>query len=112
MKCPKHNMTMDEVNTRYGIRYGCPIVGCTVAAWKDSGATPADYETRQARILAHHVFDHLWMSGQYKRNLLYDRLAAFMGLSAHCTHIRFFDKEQCKQVVRFVESEVIDSGNA
>ena len=61
-------------------------------------ATP---ETRQARIMAHQVFDRLWKT-KYQRKNAYTWLAKAMGLSRRDCHIGKFSYEQCHEVVRLV----------
>lgn len=102
-KCPTHNVRMDYTATRYGPRYDCPVKDCTVALWGDSDtATPADYETRQARLEAHDFFDSLWRCGRFKRKALYAKLAGYLGLKTKDTHIGLFTKEQCDKVRLFI----------
>lgn len=103
MKCPIHDVDLYPCETHYGTRWGCPTEGCTVVKWSGSTSTPADLETRTARIAAHEHFDKLWRSGKFKRQKLYSRLAKFMGLSKKKTHIGHFNIEQCNQVIQFCE---------
>ncbi len=63
--CPEHNCLLESHKTQFGVRFQCPMAGCTVACWDGSTSTPADYETRQARIAAHDPFDYLWKSGMF-----------------------------------------------
>ena len=101
--CPQYRTKLKPRKTRYGIRWSCPVDGCTVAKWNGSTSTPADEETRKARIKAHDAFDPLWKFGRYRRTQLYKKLADFMGLGDKETHIGMFDKEQCARVIEFVE---------
>ena len=62
-------------------------------------STPADYETRQARYLAHFVFDSLWQSGMVPKSRLYKRLSEYMGLPQREAHIGMFNRDQCQKVM-------------
>jgi hypothetical protein len=94
---------MVQEPTEWGIKWKCPKLLCSVACWEGSTSTPADFETRRARILAHERFDALWKSGRFDRSYLYGSLGAFLGLPKKQTHIGMFNKEQCKQVELFCE---------
>ena len=98
MKCITHSSkNLVPHNTKYGIRFTCPVGGCTVFSW--NGNPPADYSTRQARIKAHEALDHLWKSGMLKRSNAYRKLARFLDIKE--AHIANFDKEQCDKVIKF-----------
>lgn len=62
--------------------------------------TPADSETKEARILAHDVFDPLWKSGKMERSGAYLWLAGEMGIPFGDCHIGQFTKEQCERVIQ------------
>jgi DNA (cytosine-5)-methyltransferase 1 len=53
LMCPTHQERLMACHTRYGVRMACPVDGCTVACWDGATSTPADQETRDARIAAH-----------------------------------------------------------
>lgn len=72
--------------------------------WDGSTSTPADYETRQARIEAHDAFDELWRSGMFTRREAYAKLARFLQLSRRETHIGHFNIEQCRRTSDFCRS--------
>ena len=78
--CPVHNISLVAKETKFGIRYGCPEKICTVACWDGDNSTPADYETRKERSLAHIFFDPLWKSGKMKRKEAYKLLAKSEGV--------------------------------
>jgi hypothetical protein len=59
--------------------------------------------TRQARVMAHRVFDKLW-SNPYQRRKAYAWLAEKMGLTPRQCHIALFTYEQCHEVVRLVKT--------
>ena len=102
MKCITHSArTLEPVQTKYGIRYHCPVGGCTVVLWDGSTSTPADYQTRQARIEAHSWFDRLWQSGSYTRKGAYKALSKYLRIPTRKTHIGHFNVEQCQRTVDF-----------
>jgi len=116
MRCTIHSAReLEPTKTKYGIRWDCPVGGCTVVLWDGSTSTPADYATRQARIEAHSWFDALWQSGIFSRKKAYRKLAEHLGLSRKKTHIGRFDKEQCKRTIDFcmalTESKTGDKDN-
>lgn len=92
--------------SRFGHFYGCmrwPQCDCTVGAHRDTLlplGTPADRETKQARIKAHEAFDPLWRNqGPWTRGQAYSWLQKTLGLSPEQCHIGMFDAEQCRRVV-------------
>ncbi len=105
MLCPEHIKSMIPQKTIYGDRLFCPIDGCDVVGWGNN--SPADTETRRARMHAHAIFDPLWKNGRYSRTKLYRKLANFMRLDIENTHIGFFNKAQCTTVIEFA-NEVRD----
>lgn len=108
MKCPEHSKNLIPHNTRYGIRYSCPVGGCTVVQWSGSTSTPADYATRQARMQAHNAFDELWKSGMFTRKRAYHKLSLYLGLKKRETHIGHFSLTQCQTVIEFCKTIVED----
>lgn len=99
--CPKHQKKLVACSTKWGTRYNCPTDGCTVVLWNGSTSTPADYQTRQARIQAHNSFDELWRSGVFTRREAYKKLEVFLGLSRKETHIGHFNIKQCQRTLDF-----------
>jgi len=69
--------------------------------WDGSTSTPADYETRHARISAHAAFDRLWKSGSLTRYACYKKSAKHLKLSREQVHIEMFNIEQCEAVIQF-----------
>lgn len=107
MKCTIHSSReLVPTETQYGVRYSCPVGGCTVVLWAGSTSTPADYETRQVRIRAHDAFDRLWKSGSLTRYACYRQLAKYLKLSREQVHIGMFDIKQCEAVIQFSEAIV------
>lgn len=110
MWCSRHDVALHRTQTRYGGRWSCPALGCTVVAWEGQTSTPADQETRDARRAAHDAFDPLWRSGRMRRREAYARLAKFLGISKARCHIGMFGLDRCKQVLKFVQTEKGGSG--
>lgn len=105
MKCTIHTAReLEPTKTKYGIRWSCPVGGCTVVLWDGSTSTPADYATRQARIEAHDHFDRLWQSGVFSRKKAYKKLAEYLDLSKKKTHIGCFSLEQCQRTIDFCKA--------
>lgn len=105
MRCTIHSAReLEPTKTKYGVRYSCPVGGCTVVLWNGSTSTPADFATRQARIEVHEWFDTLWQSGIFSRKKAYKKLAVYLGLSPKKTHIGHFDIEQCKRTIEFCKA--------
>ena len=101
--CPKHHCELKRTATRYGGRLSCPVAGCTVVKWEAIEATPADQETRDARIAAHATFDSLWKGAHHEGNVrrrTYMWLGRKMGLVRSECHIGLFNCDQCAEVVR------------
>lgn len=102
MKCTIHSAReLEEQKTKYGIRWSCPVAGCTVVLWDGSTSTPADFGTRQARIQTHAHFDALWRSGLFTRKQAYKALAKHLGLPRRKTHIGYFNRVQCIRAIDF-----------
>lgn len=88
--------------------YGCtnwPECNCTHGAHPDGSplGTPADDETKLARIAAHDAFDRLWkpeLGGRCSRNKAYRVMQDLMGMTCDEAHIGKFTKEQCEELVR------------
>jgi len=102
MKCPQHpNEDLVSQQTKYGVRYACPVSKCTVVCWDGSTSTPADYNTRQARIVVHKTFDEVWKSGIMSRREAYRRLARYLELPRRQAHIGCFTIHQCQCAMDF-----------
>lgn len=84
--------------------YGCsgfPECRATCGAHPDGtpSSSPADPETKQARIAAHDAFDRLWKHGRMSRPAAYRHMQKIMGMTKDEAHIGFFSKEQCEALV-------------
>lgn len=96
--------------SKYGYFYGCetyPSCEISVGAHQATGeplGTPADKETKAARIKAHNAFDQLWMGGpiNWKRTDCYSWMQRTMGLPEDQAHIGRFTKEQCQKLYEHV----------
>lgn len=104
MRCPKHKIGLVPSDTFYGIRFSCPINDCTVVCWSNKNSTPADARTRSARSRAHAEFDLIWKNEHISRNKAYSMLASYMGLTRGRAHIGYFNRKQCKLVLKFIKS--------
>ena len=98
-------------SSKYGPFYGCsrwPDCKGTHGAHPDGKpkGTPADANTRKARVTAHRVFDEIW-----KRDLVRNRGAAYswmrkaMNLGRSAAHISLFTVEQCETLVQLVHRD-------
>ena len=103
-ECPHHKRDLVQSKTSYGIRYSCPVRGCTVACWSGDTSTPADAATREARQKAHAALERLWNSGRFKRGYVYSKLARVMGKRKGDTHVGMFNRAECLFVERFVQA--------
>lgn len=65
-------------------------------------STPADPETKLARMRAHEAFDKLWKTGRMTRPAAYVYLQKLMGLGRDEAHIGFFDKDQCESLIELL----------
>lgn len=111
--CQNHGIALVSSNTKYGRRWQCPVPGCTVACWGGSTSTPADGETRRARMRFHAMFDPLWKRGGVFRKgcgpgraryLAYGWLARSMGLPREVVHGGMFTLEQCLRACEIIET--------
>ncbi len=115
LKCPECDKNMRLKPSRYGLFYGCegyPKCTSTHGAHPDGKplGTPANKETKVARIRAHEVFDRLWKApeGEYRKGLMkrreaYQWLQTAMKLSKDDAHIGKFDIEKCDRLIVEVE---------
>lgn len=110
-RCPIHQVKLDPRQTRYGVRWSCPVEGCTVVCWNGDTSTPADDQTRQARHAAHAIFDPLWQRAGLSKGEAYKQLADYMGLTQKQAHIGRFTKEQCEQVLAFCRQSEVTHDN-
>ena len=60
---------------------------------------PATRKTKDARMAAHHVFDHLWKTKWMSRGAAYRWMQKALGMTADEAHIGRFDRAQCKALV-------------
>lgn len=64
--------------------------------------TPANKETKVARIAAHNKFDSYWKAKNLHRNQAYKLLQEVMGMSPEDAHIAMFSKEQCLELINCI----------
>ena len=87
---------------------GYPKCAATHGAHPDGTplGTPANADTKKARIAAHIAFDRLWKEGPYSRREAYQELARLTGLSSDDAHIGKFDKDTCEWLIGLLERPV------
>jgi ssDNA-binding Zn-finger/Zn-ribbon topoisomerase 1 len=92
-------------SSRFGLFYGCtrwPECNGTHGAHQKTGeplGTPANADTKRARIRAHAAFDQLWKEGGMKRTEAYRWMQATLGLSAREAHISMLDEATCERLM-------------
>lgn len=119
VKCPEcgSKMILRETtkfkwdNGENRLFYGCvrwPACRGTHGAHPNGAplGTPADSETKQARIRAHAAFDQLWKPARARmtQDEAYLWMQSKMGLKSSEAHIGKFNIEQCDTLVRHVEA--------
>lgn len=103
----------------YGNMYLCQkcgaYVGCHNGTKKPLGRL-ADRELRDLKKEVHNVFDPLWKTGEINdiwpkyipntsnRNKAYKWLSNKMNISEDKCHIGMFNKQQCKEAIKIVNS--------
>jgi ssDNA-binding Zn-finger/Zn-ribbon topoisomerase 1 len=95
-------------SSRFGLFYGCtrwPECAGTHGAHQKTGeplGTPANRETKDARIRAHRAFDRLWKGGGMKRTEAYRWMQETLGLPARKAHISMFDEATCERIIEAI----------
>jgi len=110
LKCPDCGAPMELRKSKFGLFYGCatfPACRGTHGAKPDGSplGIPADKETRQARIAAHHAFDRLWTEHGWTRGQAYAWLADLLALPPEEAHIAMLNKAMCMRVIDQVFGE-------
>lgn len=99
-KCPVHGTYLEPTNTQYGMRWDCPIHGCTVVWWQNENTTPADLETRRARSNAHTAFaEAMHRIGTSKANM-YRALKKNLDVD----HIGLCDVQMCVEIIEWARN--------
>lgn len=93
--------------SKFGPFYGCIAwPGCegTHGAHPDGNpkGSPANKQTRLARIRAHAVFDLIWKNKVKKRHQAYGWMRKAMDLPHSGAHIALFSEEQCEKLIKLV----------
>lgn len=104
--CPTHGHYLTPQMTKYGLRWGCLTESCSVVWWGKENTTPADRDTRVARMLAHNAFDRLWQKGHMTQGEAYEWLQQTFKLSPEQAHIGLFTKAQCEDLICAVRRKV------
>lgn len=91
----------------YGKNYGTNVYHCddcdarvgTHGKGKRALGTLANKELRDLRMTCHRLIDPYWRTKKMSRRRVYERLAAFMEISAQEAHIAMFNEDQCRKVI-------------
>jgi ssDNA-binding Zn-finger/Zn-ribbon topoisomerase 1 len=107
--------------SRFGLFYGCvryPACDGTHGAHPngDPLGTPANKETKLARMAAHDAFDKLWKGATKKgrksaRKNAYDWLREQLKLTKEECHIGKFNIAMCKKVIELCERRTDERSN-
>lgn len=98
-------------DSKHGKFYGCstfPQCRGTHGAHADGRplGTPANKETKEARMRAHEAFDQLWRSGRMNRSQAYSWMQRVMSMTKDEAHIGKFSAEQCDKLIELVSWEL------
>ncbi len=107
--CPECGKPMVLRDSKYGLFYGCtgfPDCKASHGAHKDGKplGTPADKETKKARIRAHDAFDQLWKDKHMSRGEAYVWMQEAMDMTPAEAHIGNFTIEQCDELEVLVDA--------
>lgn len=102
--CGECQSPMELRTSEFGKFWGCtkyPKCKGSHGAHADGRplGVPANAETKQARIIAHHFFDGLWRRRGWTRVEGYQWMAHVMGLTRDEAHIGRFTRDQCFALV-------------
>jgi ssDNA-binding Zn-finger/Zn-ribbon topoisomerase 1 len=105
--CGECQAPMQLKNSKHGKFWGCtrwPQCNGTHGAHPDGKpmGTPANRETKQARIKAHAAFDGWWKKKGITRKQAYVHLRRILNISKDEAHIGRFDVEQCEKLVLLI----------
>ncbi len=114
--CPECGGSMRLKHSKHGLFYGCERwrEGCkgTHGAHVDGSplGTPANAETKKARIQAHRFFDRLWKKENGRKAAMtraqaYAWMQKALNLSRNDAHIGKFDIEQCSRLTELVKKK-------
>lgn len=107
--CAECGAPMTLRDSQYGRFYGCtrfPDCRGTHGAHQTTGqplGTPANKQTKRARIRAHAAFDVIWQQGYMPHTAAYRWLRKQLGLQKAECHIGLFDIAKCERVVALCE---------
>lgn len=104
--CITHPDILVKETTMWGVRWKCPVFGCSVIWWDGPTSTPADAETRKLRSKCHELFDPLWKERVlFKRRVdAYKWMSEVMETKKGETHIGMFNKEQCLKLLEALKA--------
>jgi hypothetical protein len=97
-------------SSKHGLFYGCsnyPRCKGSHGAHPDGSplGTPADKETKRARIRAHFFFDRLWHEGIMTRTEAYAMLAEALHVKPIFAHIALMDATMCEVLVDYLKGK-------
>lgn len=120
LKCGECGADMVLRFSKFGKFYGCtryPDCRGTHGAHPDGKpfGTPANKETKAARIRAHRAFDSIWISRRdqlgipksWARRDAYSWLAVELEMKVDDCHIGMFDVETCERIVALCEARMV-----
>ena len=67
----------------------------------------ANRELRRLRMMAHYLFDQLWLDGLMTRTQAYNFLWKSMGLPKKRSHIGEMNEENCRTLVRMMQKKEV-----
>ena len=108
LRCGECGELMVLRNSRFGKFFSCttyPKCKGTHGAHPDGSplGTPANKETKQARMKAHAAFDRLWKEGKRKRGQAYGWLKAQASIPDHIAGMSVAD---CNTLIELVDWEL------
>lgn len=108
LDCPDCGDSMTLVADRVFTGYRCRNLECRgVHGCHPDGTpvgTPADRDTRKARMRAHEAFDRLWKTEKMTRTRAYIWLANMLDVERDKCHIGLFDVTMCKKLIQTVKN--------
>jgi ssDNA-binding Zn-finger/Zn-ribbon topoisomerase 1 len=104
-KCPIHHVPLEKRYGQFGYFWGCPhYPDCDITgsiSKFDRQFRISTQAMRDARKLAHAIFDQLWMRGSMTRSKAYRWLSATLNIRH--AHIEHLNESECQKVVQETE---------
>jgi len=113
LDCPECTAPMQRRPSKFGLFYGCtrfPECRGTHGCHPDGKplGTPANKETKLARIAAHDALGRYAKSKKWNRNKEYAFLRQVMNLPGKECHIGLFSKETCEILIERIREIELD----